>query len=70
MTSEAPQTAEQERAAVVAWLIEADDEGLDEAILTEAIKQHRQGLFSSFPFAKIIADAIEQGQHIKETSRG
>jgi hypothetical protein len=71
MTSEARPTAEQERAAVVRWLRDEYDQ-----LMTDAQYLHSHGsdachpLFEKASHNRRIADAIEAGQHIKETSRG
>lgn len=64
-------TAEQERAAIVAWLLHDDDEQLHDAITDEFLTQYRGRKFSSHPFMKIVGKAIERGDHHRgETNNG
>lgn len=60
--------AEKERAAVIAFLMDedADNDALVDRLIDEILKQHRERTFCAFPFFKLLAVAIESGEHLKE----
>lgn len=79
MTSEAPPTAEQERAAIVAWLREKASDEMPAAMklrfsltllwaLVHPVRFKQE--YARFMALNNAADAIERGEHVKETSGG